>query len=146
MSDKSLNNEFIMQRLEHIGIAVKDLKKSNALYETLLGVANYKIETVESENVNTSFFKVGESKIELLEATSEDSAIAKFIEKRGEGIHHVAFEVEDIHAEMKRLEDEGFRLINKAPKRGADNKLVCFIHPKSANGVLVELCQSIKVD
>lgn len=135
-----------MQKIEHIGIAVKDLKKSNALYETLLGVANYKIETVESENVNTSFFKVGESKIELLEATSENSAIARFIEKYGEGIHHVAFEVEDIHAEMKRLKDQGFRLINKAPKRGADNKLVCFIHPRSANGVLVELCQNIEAD
>ena len=134
----------IRQRLEHIGIAVKDLEKSNALYKKLLGVEHYKIERVESENVNTSFFKTGEAKIELLEATSEDSAIAKFIEKRGEGIHHVAFEVADIHAEMQRLEAEGFRLINKSPKRGADNKLVCFVHPKSANGVLVELCQTIK--
>ena len=133
-----------MQRLEHIGIAVKDLEKSNALYKRLLGVAHYKVERVASEHVNTSFFKTGESKIELLEATNKDSAIARFIEKRGEGIHHIAFEVADIRAEMKRLEAEGFRLINQEPKRGADNKLVCFVHPKSANGVLVELCQSIE--
>ncbi len=134
----------MMLKVEHIGIAVKDLAASNDLYATLLGKPHYKIETVESEGVNTSFFKSGDTKIELLEATKPESAIAKFIEKRGEGIHHIAFEVEDIEAEMKRLEAEGFRLINKAPKRGADNKLVCFIHPKSANGVLVELCQSIK--
>lgn len=133
-----------MYKIEHIGIAVKDLKKGNTLYETLLGVAPYKIEEVASEYVNTSFFQTGESKVELLEATDPDSAIAKFIEKRGEGIHHVAFEVEDIKKEMKRLEKEGFRLLNKKPKRGADNKWVCFVHPKSANGVLVELCQTIK--
>ena len=131
-------------KLEHIGIAVKNLKDSNQLFEQLFGQSHYKVETVESENVSTSFFKVGESKVELLEATGEDSAIAKFIEKKGEGIHHLAFEVEDIYAEMKRLEDEGFQLINKEPKKGADNKLVCFLHPRSSNGVLVELCQEIK--
>lgn len=132
-----------MVRLEHIGIAVKALQDSNALFETLLGVAPYKMEMVESEHVTTSFFQIGESKVELLEATTPESAIAKFIEKRGEGIHHLAFEVEDIHAEMDRLRAQGFRLLNEAPKRGADNKWVCFVHPKSANGVLVELCQSI---
>lgn len=134
-----------MIRLEHIGIAVKNLEKSNTLFAQLLGAPHYKIEEVASEWVKTSFFKVGESKVELLEATAKESAIAKFIEKRGEGIHHIAFEVEDIYAEMKRLEKEGFQLLNKEPKRGADNKLVCFVHPKSANGVLVELCQSILV-
>jgi len=133
-----------MKRLEHIGIAVKNLKESNALYAKLLGKPHYKIEEVASEFVKTSFFQIGESKIELLEATAPESAIAKFIEKKGEGMHHVAFEVEDIYAEMERLEKEGFRLLNEKPKRGADNKWVCFIHPKSANGVLVELCQSIK--
>lgn len=132
-----------MYKLEHIGIAVKDLEKSNALYETLLGTPPYKQELVESENVMTSFFQTGESKVELLESRSQRSAIRKFIDKRGEGLHHVAFEVEDIYAEMKRLEKEGFRILNEKPKRGADNKLVCFIHPKSANGVLVELCQTI---
>jgi methylmalonyl-CoA/ethylmalonyl-CoA epimerase len=131
-------------KIEHIGIAVKDLEASNELFKTLLGREHYKIEEVVSENVKTSFFQTGESKIELLEASNPNSAIAKFIEKRGEGIHHIAFEVEDIHAEMKRMEGEGFRLLNAAPKRGADNKLVCFIHPKSANGVLVELCQTIR--
>ena len=133
-----------MIRLEHIGIAVKSLENSNDLFKKLLGEEHYKIEEVASENVNTSFFKIGESKVELLEATSPDSAIAKFIEKRGEGIHHIAFEVENIRAEMKRLEGEGFRILNAEPKRGADNKLVCFLHPKSANGVLVELCQTIR--
>lgn len=131
-------------KLEHIGIAVKDIEASNTLFKQLFGKAHYKTEEVESEGVKTSFFQTGESKIELLEASNEDSAIAKFIEKRGEGIHHIAFEVEDIWAEMKRLEAEGFRVLNKEPKRGADNKLVCFLHPKSANGVLVELCQTIK--
>lgn len=135
-----------MYKIEHIGIAVKDLTASNKLYETLLGIAPYKQELVISEQVMTSFFQTGESKVELLEARSEDSAINKFIEKRGEGLHHVAFEVPDIYAEMKRLEKEGFRILNKQPKRGADNKLVCFIHPKSANGVLVELCQTIRLD
>ncbi len=130
-------------KIEHIGIAVKNLDTSNALFARLLGGEHYKIEEVASENVLTSFFQTGESKVELLVATSPDSAIAKFIEKRGEGIHHVAFEVTDIRAEMRRLKSEGFQLLNDEPKRGADNKLVCFIHPKSANGVLVELCQEI---
>ncbi len=133
-----------MIRLEHIGIAVSDLKESNQLFEKLLGADKYKEEEVASENVKTSFFRVGESKVELLEATAPDSAIAKYIDKRGEGIHHVAFEVEDIYAEMERLRRQGFRLLNAEPKRGADNKLVCFLHPKSANGVLVELCQTIR--
>ncbi|MGB1216878.1 MAG: methylmalonyl-CoA epimerase [Saprospiraceae bacterium] len=133
-----------MKKIEHIGIAVKDLEKSNELFAALLGKQHYKIEEVLSEFVKTSFFQVGENKIELLEATSEESAIAKYLEKKGEGVHHIAFAVDDIHAEMKRLEGEGFRLLNKEPKRGADNKLVCFVHPKSANGVLVELCQEIK--
>lgn len=130
-------------KLEHIGIAVKNLDTSNQLFEQLLGVAPYKIETVESEKVNTSFFKTGESKIELLESTAKDGAIAKFLSKRGEGIHHIAFEVPDIEAAMRDMKDKGFRLLNDTPKLGADNKLVCFIHPKSANGVLVELCQTI---
>jgi len=130
-----------MNKIEHIGIAVKDLGKGNDLYSQLLNSSPYKIEEVPTEGVNTSFFKTGESKIELLQATNEDSAIAKFIEKRGEGIHHIAFEVDDIRAEMKRLKDEGFQLINEEPRPGADNKWVCFVHPKTANGVLVELCQ-----
>lgn len=130
-------------KLEHIGIAVKDLKASNTLFKQLFGKRPYKTEEVASEKVKTSFFKTGSSKIELLEASDPASPIAKFIEKRGEGIHHIAFEVKDIKAEMKRLEEEGFRILNKEPKRGADNKLVCFLHPKSSNGVLVELCQSI---
>jgi methylmalonyl-CoA/ethylmalonyl-CoA epimerase len=134
----------LMVRLEHIGIAVKDLTASNELFEQLLGTPSYKIEEVESEHVKTSFFKTGESKIELLEATAPESAIAKYVEKRGEGIHHIAFEVEDIHAEMERLRAQGYQLLNEQPKRGADNKLVCFVHPKTANGVLVELCQTIK--
>ena len=133
----------MVKNLEHIGIAVKDLNAANVLYAKLLGGPHYKIEEVASEKVITSFFKTGEAKVELLEATSPESAIAKFIEKRGEGIHHIAFEVEDILAEMQRLEADGFTLLNKEPKRGADNKLVCFIHPKSANGVLVELCQEV---
>lgn len=132
-----------MRKIEHIGIAVRDLSSANDLFTRLFGQSPYKEEAVASEQVTTSFFRLGESKIELLEG-AEDSAIAKFIEKRGEGIHHIAFDVEDIYAEMKRLEGEGFVLINKEPKRGADNKLVCFLHPKSANGVLVELCQEIK--
>jgi methylmalonyl-CoA/ethylmalonyl-CoA epimerase len=130
-------------KIEHIGIAVKDLARSNELFARLFGEAHYKIERVASEHVNTSFFQTGSSKVELLEATDPDSPIARFIEKRGEGIHHIAFEVEDIQAEMKRLEEQGFQLLNEQPKKGADNKLVCFLHPKSANGVLVELCQSI---
>ncbi len=132
-----------MRKIEHIGIAVKELSSANDLFSKLFGLGPYKEEAVESESVTTSFFKIGESKIELLEGAS-DSAIAKFIEKRGEGIHHIAFDVGDIHAEMKRLEAEGFELINKEPKKGADNKLVCFLHPKSSNGVLIELCQEIR--
>lgn len=131
-------------KVEHIGIAVRNLENSNALFKALFGEAHYKVETVESEGVSTSFFQCGETKIELLEASREDSAIAKFIEKRGEGIHHIAFEVEDIHASIERLRAEGFQLLNETPKRGADNKLICFLHPKSANGVLVELCQTIR--
>ncbi|MFT6204526.1 MAG: methylmalonyl-CoA/ethylmalonyl-CoA epimerase [Spirosomataceae bacterium] len=131
--------------VEHIGIAVKDLSTSNELFSKLLNVLPYKREEVASESVLTSFFKINQTKIELLQATDENSAIAKFLEKRGEGVHHLAFEVEDIHAEMQRLEKEGFTLLNKEPKRGADNKLVCFIHPKSSNGVLIELCQEIKI-
>jgi methylmalonyl-CoA/ethylmalonyl-CoA epimerase len=134
----------MLQQVEHIGIAVKNLAASNEVFAKIFGVPHYKIEEVASENVNTSFFKVGTTKIELLEATAPESAIAKFIEKRGEGIHHLAFEVVDIHVEMQRLENEGFTLLNKTPKRGADNKLVCFLHPKGTNGVLVELCQEIK--
>lgn len=132
-----------MRKIEHIGVAVKDISSANELFSKLFGREPYKEESVESEKVTTSFFQMGETKIELLEGEA-DSAIAKFIEKRGEGIHHIAFDVEDIHAEMKRLEGEGFQLINKEPKKGADNKLVCFLHPKSSNGVLVELCQEIK--
>lgn len=132
-----------MRNVEHIGIAVKDFTEANALYFKLLGVEPYKTEFVASENVNTSFFKVGDTKIELLEGTSEDSAITKFIQKRGEGIHHIAFEVEDIVSEMDRLKQEGFTLLNETPKKGADNKLVCFVHPKSAHGVLIELTQEI---
>lgn len=133
-----------MKKLEHIGIAVKNLAQSNLLFAKLLGVEHYKIEQVASEHVNTSFFKMGETKIELLEASHPDSAIAKFIEKKGEGIHHLAFEVEDILIEMQRMEKEGFTLLNKEPKKGADNKLICFLHPKTTNGVLIELCQTIK--
>lgn len=132
-----------MNKIEHIGIAVKNLKTASLIYEKLLGVRSYKTESVESENVVTEFFQTGENKIELLEASSENSAIHKFIEKKGEGIHHIAFDVDDILAEMARLKSEGFILLNEEPKHGADNKLVCFIHPKSANGVLIELCQSI---
>ncbi|AKQ44893.1 hypothetical protein TH63_03470 [Rufibacter radiotolerans] len=131
-------------KVEHIGIAVKNFQDANQLFAKLLGAEPYKEEKVESEAVNTSFFHVGNTKIELLEATADHSAIARFIEKKGEGIHHIAFEVEDIVAEMERLKAEGFQLLNETPKRGADNKLVCFVHPKSANGVLVELCQEIK--
>jgi methylmalonyl-CoA/ethylmalonyl-CoA epimerase len=130
-------------KIDHIGIAVKDMEASNALFKKLLGIGHYKIEEVASEQVATSFFSLGESKIELLQASAPDSPIAKFIEKRGEGIHHIAFEVDDIYAEIQRLENEGFTMINPTPKQGADNKLIAFLHPKSSNGVLVELCQSI---
>jgi methylmalonyl-CoA/ethylmalonyl-CoA epimerase len=132
-----------MNKVEHIGIAVKDIKASSSLYETLLGVPCYKTELVSSEAVQTAFFKVGESKIELLSATEENSVIANFIAKKGEGIHHIAFEVDDIYAEMERLKSEGFTLFNEEPKKGADNKLVCFVHPKGTSGVLIELCQDL---
>lgn len=131
-------------RVEHIGIAVKTLAQSNQLIEKLFGKPLYKTEKVESENVTTSFFQLGETKIELVEATNSDSSISKFIDKHGEGIHHIAFEVDDIEKEMSRLKNEGFILIHDEPKKGADNKLICFLHPKSTNGVLVELCQEIK--
>ena len=130
-----------MKKIEHIGIAVKDLKAANNLYSKLLNTSPYKMEEVESENVNTSFFQVGGSKIELLEGTSPDSPISKFIEKRGEGVHHIAFEVDDIEKEITRLTKEGFQMIHEKPKEGADNKLIAFLHPKSSNGVLIELCQ-----
>jgi methylmalonyl-CoA/ethylmalonyl-CoA epimerase len=134
----------MMLKVEHIGIAVKSLQESNELFSKLFGKPHYKVESVESEGVSTSFFQMGETKIELLEATSPDSAIAKFIEKKGEGIHHIAYEVSNIYEEMERLKNEGFILLNTEPKKGADNKLICFLHPKSTNGVLVELCQEIK--
>lgn len=133
-----------MNKIEHIGIAVKNLIAANETYSKLLNIKPYKQEEVSSEHVITSFFKTGENKIELLEATHPESAIAKFIEKRGEGIHHIAIDVSDIHAEMKRLREAGFTLLNESPKRGADNKLICFVHPKNANGVLIELCQEIE--
>jgi methylmalonyl-CoA/ethylmalonyl-CoA epimerase len=132
-----------MQQVEHIGIAVKNLDVSIPLFEMLLNTNCYKTETVDSENVNTAFFQTGSTKIELLESSTSDGVISKFIEKKGEGIHHIAFEVADIEAEMKRLSNNGFQLLNETPKKGADNKLVCFLHPKGTNGVLVELCQSI---
>lgn len=133
-----------MEKIEHIGIAVRNIETSNLIFEKLLGAPSYKTEEVTAEGVLTSFFRIGASKIELLEATRADSPIAKFIEKRGEGIHHIAFAVADIHAEMHRLTAEGFVLLNTEPKRGADNKLVCFLHPKGTNGVLIELCQEIE--
>ena len=133
----------MLNKIEHIGIAVKDLSNATQIYKLLLGVDCYKTEDVESESVTTAFFKTGESKIELLAATDDESVIKKFIDRKGEGIHHIAFEVSDIYAEMRRLQDEGFVLLNDVPKKGADNKLICFVHPKSANGVLMELCQEI---
>lgn len=132
-----------MRKIEHLGIAVKNIEKSNDLYAKLLGSAPYKEEIVESEKVKTSFFRVGNNKIELVQSTVEDGVISKFIDKKGEGIHHIAFDVPDIKAEMKRLSDEGFKLLSDEPRRGADNKLVCFVHPKTAGGVLIELCQNI---
>ena len=131
-------------KLEHIGIAVKDLGVSNELFQKLLGKEHYKIENVESEGVATSFFSVGEAKVELLEAKNEESAISKFLSKKGEGVHHLAFKVKDIQSEMSRLEKTGFELINSEPKAGADGKLICFLHPKTTNGVLIELCQDIE--
>ena len=133
-----------MKKLEHIGIAVSNLEESNKLFERLLGVAHYKIEEVASEGVRTSFFKVGDLKIELLEATKPDSPIAKFIEKKGEGIHHLAFSTDDIESEIRNQKTEGFQVLNDVPKEGADNKLISFLHPKTTNSVLVELCQDKK--
>lgn len=135
-----------MRKIEHLGIAVKDLEKSNELFKRLLGSELYKEEMVEGEGVKTSFFQIGETKIELLEATKEESPIAKFISKKSEGIHHIAFDVEDLESEMKRLKAEGFEILNEIPKEGADNKLVVFLHPKTTNGVLVELCQEKPID
>ena len=133
-----------MNKIEHIGIAVNNLQSAGKIYEKLLNTTVYKVEDVLSEGVKTAFLKAGPNKIELLEASNPDSPIAKFIAKKGEGIHHVAFEVDDIRAEMERLKAEGFLLLNNEPKLGADNKLVCFVHPKSANGVLVELCEELE--
>lgn len=130
-----------MRKIEHLGIAVKDLEQSNQLFSKLLGKDNYKEEAVEGEGVKTSFFMIGETKIELLEATGPDSPIAKFLDKKSEGIHHIAFDVENIYTEMDRLRSEGFEILNETPKEGADNKIVVFLHPRSTNGVLVELCQ-----
>ena len=134
-----------MQKVEHIGIAVKELSVSIPLFEKLLNTSCYKTESVDSEQVNTAFFQTGDTKIELLESASPDGVIARFIDKKGEGIHHIAFEVADIFAEMKRLTAEGFTILNDVPKKGADNKLVCFLHPKGTNGVLIELCQTDKI-
>lgn len=133
-----------MLKVEHIGIAVKELSASIPLFEKLLNTNCYKQETVTSENVNTAFFQKGTTKIELLESTVSDGVIAKYVEKKGEGIHHIAFEVEDIHAEMERLKNEGFILLNEQPKKGADNKMVAFLHPKTTNSVLIEICMEIK--
>lgn len=133
-----------MNRIEHIGIAVKDLKVSVPLYEKLLNTNCYKTEEVTGENVRTAFLRIADTKIELIENTSPGGVMEKFIEKKGEGLHHIAFEVNDIHAEMQRLKEEGFHFINETPKKGADNKMICFLHPKTTNSVLIELCQEIK--
>lgn len=135
----------MIKKIEHIGIAVKNVETSNDLFTKLFGKSHYKVESVESEGVNTSFFMLGETKIELLEASNANSSIAKFIDKKGEGIHHIAYEVDNLDEEMLRLKNEGFELINKEPKDGADNKRICFLHPKSTNGVLVELCEEKKI-
>ncbi|HKZ38181.1 MAG TPA: methylmalonyl-CoA epimerase [Chryseolinea sp.] len=132
-----------MEKLEHIGIAVKNMDRSNALFASLLGQEHYKIEQVESEGVRTSFFKIGDVKIELLEATHQDSSIAKFIEKKGEGIHHLAFSVSNLSQSIESYKNRGFEPINETPKKGADNKMICFLHPKSTSGVLIELCEEI---
>jgi methylmalonyl-CoA/ethylmalonyl-CoA epimerase len=132
-----------MKHIEHIGIAVKSLEVSIPLFESLMNTKCYKQENVDSENVTTAFFQTGETKVELLESSTPDGVIARFIEKKGEGVHHLAFKVDDIEAEMKRLKADGFVLLNETPKRGADNKLVCFLHPKNTNGVLIELCSEI---
>ena len=133
-----------MKKIEHIGIAVKNIEESNKLFKTIFGKAIYKQEQVISEGVITSFFQIGDSKIELVAATDESSSICKYLHKNNEGMHHIAFEVEDILVEMKRITKAGIRILNEEPKRGADNKLVCFLHPKDTNGVLIELCQEIK--
>ena len=133
-----------MNKIEHIGIAVGSLEEAIPRFEKILGTPCYKTEQVESEKVKTAFFKIGQSKIELLESTDPDGVIAKFITKRGEGLHHTAYEVDDIEKEMTRLQQEGFTLLNDKPKKGADNKWVCFLHPKDTNGVLIELCQEIR--
>jgi len=132
-----------LNKIEHIGIAVRDLENANQIFQDILNTPSYKSESVKSEGVKTSFFKVGPNKIELLQAANPDSPIAKFIEKRGEGIHHIAFAVDNVEEEIKRLTSKGYRLINQSPKTGADNKLIAFLHPKSSNGVLIELCQDI---
>ena len=134
-----------MLKVEHIGIAVRTLAESVPLFEKLLNSQCYKTEIVENEKVNTAFFKIGETKVELLESLDPNGVIAKFVDKKGEGLHHIAFEVENIESEMKRLKNHGFTLLNENPKKGADNKLICFLHPKNTNGVLVELCQEIPV-
>ena len=133
-----------MKRIEHIGIAVSDIENSNKVFEKIFGKENFKEEKVEYEGVITSFFQIGENKIELVAATNTDSPISKYLEKNREGMHHIAFDVEDIEKEMDRLKKEGIRLLNDTPKKGADNKLICFLHPKDTNGVLIELCQEIK--
>jgi methylmalonyl-CoA/ethylmalonyl-CoA epimerase len=130
-----------MRKIEHIGVAVKDIEQSLKIYETLLNTKSYKQEVVESEGVLTAFIQIGETKIELLQATHENSPIAKFLEKKGQGFHHIAFDVDNIEKEIERLENEGFELIHKRPKDGADNKIIAFLHPKSTDGILVELCQ-----
>ena len=143
-SETLISTLFFMQKIEHIGIAVKDLATSVPLFEKLLNSQCYKTEQVETEKVNTAFFKTGETKVELLESTDPDGVVARFIAKKGEGLHHIAFEVADIEAEMERLKNKGFVLLNEKPKKGADNKLVCFLHPKTTNGVLIELCMEKK--
>jgi len=134
----------MIKKIEHVGIAVKNLEKSKELFKKLLGQASYKTENVESENVTTSFFKIGEQKIELLKSTAENSSISRFLDRRGEGMHHLALHVEDIPKEIQRLENEGFSFVSKTPVKGADNKMIVFLHPKTTNGVLIELCQEIK--
>ena len=133
-----------MKRIEHIGVAVQDIEASNKVFAKIFGRESYKLEKVELEGVITSFFQIGESKIELVAATNDESPISKYLSKNKEGMHHIGFAVEDIYKEMERLKKEGIRLLNKTPKKGADNKLICFIHPKSTNHVLIELCQKIK--
>jgi methylmalonyl-CoA/ethylmalonyl-CoA epimerase len=133
-----------MNKVEHIGIAVESLAEAIPLYEKLLNTRCYKTELVENERVNTAFFKTGENKVELLESTDPDGVIAKFIAKKGQGLHHIAFEVDDIVAEMRRLQQAGFTLLQEEPKKGADNKLICFLHPQSTQGVLIEICQEIR--